>query len=47
MEIPKKYLKMKYNSIVIFDEDDDEDDDDEDQDDLLDDLVSQFRTAKI
>jgi len=47
MDIPKKYLKMKYNTIVIFDEDDDDDADEEEVDDLMDDLVSQFRTTKI
>ena len=47
MDIPKKYLKMKYDSIVVFDEEEDEEDEEEEQDDLMDDLVAQFRTSKI
>jgi len=47
MDIPKKYLKIKYNTVVIFDEDDDEDDEDDGQDDEMDELVNQFQVASI
>ncbi len=47
MDIPKRYLRLKYQDIVIFDEEDDEEDGEEDQDDLMDDLVNQFKSTNI
>ncbi len=47
MDIPKKYLKLKYGNNVIFDEDDDEEEEEEEQDDLMDDLVKQFQTTNL
>jgi hypothetical protein len=47
MDIPKRYLRLKYQNVVIFDEEDGEEDGEEDQDALMDDLVNQFKTTSI